>query len=159
MRRLIIILVSVFSPLALRGQTLSLEDIFKVRDMDSVELQHFCSEREFKLKEKTEDNWIYSHSYYSPSDSSVWFIRTFPKDHSKYKFVYYYFSENKVRSEFKKRMNENGFKFKRTNINEYRGNKFTHNIYLAKETEIDLVVSEPLGQQKKYSLLYYKRIN
>lgn len=141
------------------GQVLDLSDIMKVRTMDSVELRTFCSERGFRVKEKKEDNWIYSHSHFSPNYNSVWFIRTFPKDTAGMRFVYYYFTDNETRNEFKKQIKDSGFKFNRTYSKDYGGNKFTHNIYLTADNEIDLVSERLIGQKVKYTLLYYRRIN
>ena len=153
--RLIIFLIFILSASCIQGQILSLDDIIRIRAMDSIELKIFCSEKGFKLKEIKEDNWIYSYSYYSPIDNSIWFIRTFPKDTTANRFVYYYFTDNKTRREFRKQMKNLEFKFKRTDIKDYGGNKFTHNIYLTKDNEIDLATEKLIGQKTKYTLLYY----
>jgi hypothetical protein len=158
MTRLTILTLTLLSHFSY-GQTLNLDDIINVRTMDSIELRTFCSERGFKIKEKKEDNWIYSHSYFSQTDNSIWFLRTFPKDTTGNKFVYYYYADNKTQGEFKRQMKDKGFKFKRTDTKDYRGNKFTHNIYLTKDSEIDLASDKLIGQKTKYTLLHYRRVN
>lgn len=149
------------------AQTFSLDEILNIRTMDSTELRTFASGRGFELKEIENDSYRSVHRYYS-SDSTIWFSRTFPtgrelfsenkttKDHS---MVYYHFTDKKSLKEFKAKMKDNGFKFKQTNQNNYGGNLFTHSIYLTQDTEIDLASEKTIGQNIRYTLIYYSRMN
>jgi len=157
--RLIITLALAFISFCVTGQTLCLDEIFMIRTMDSVELNKYSLNKGFKLKKKEEDNWIYSYSYYSATDHSIWFIRTFPKDTSAIRCVYYYFGDSKTRKDFKKQMKYMGFKFKRKIENDYGGKVITHNIYLTPSNEIDLGYEKFLGRTEKYFLLFYRRVN
>jgi hypothetical protein len=56
-------------------------------------------------------------------------------------------------------MKEKGFKFKRTVSDGYGGDIFTHNIYLARDSEIDLASEKLRGQKINYTLIYYRRMN
>ena len=142
------------------GQTLSLEEIFSIREMDSVALSKFCFEKGFRVKQKKEDNWIYSYSYSSSTNNSIWFIRTFPKDTNGIKYVYYYYTDSKTQKEFKKLIKEKKFKLKGVDSREYGGNVFTHNIYFKDNDKIDLVTEKPMRQKMKYTLITRKkRIN
>jgi len=127
--------------------------------MDSVELKMFCDSKGFNLKEKKEDNWIYTHSYFSPADSSIWFLRTYPKGDKEHRSVYYYFTDLKTQNDFKKQMKKKGFKFKRKDEKDYGGNIFSHSIYLAEAEEIQLGTEKLIKQKVTYSLTYYRRVN
>jgi hypothetical protein len=149
------------------GQTLSLEDIFHVKTLDSLELITFAKKRGFELKEVEMDNWRSIHKYFS-ADGSITFERNFPTGRKLFakdtttqdnRMVYYHFTDKEILKEFKEKMKEKGFKFKRTDTKDYGGNRFTHNIYVTKENEIDLVLEKLKGQKLKYTLIFYRRMN
>jgi len=165
--RLITIFTLVFSAYCVNGQTLSLDDIFHIRTLDSLELSKFGQEKGFDLKEVEMDIWGSIHKYYS-ADSSIKFERNFPSGRKLFaqdtttrdnRTVYYHFTNKETLKEFKEKMKEKGFKFKRTDTKDYGGNRFTHNIYLTKENEIDLASEKLIGQKLKYTLIYYRRMN
>jgi hypothetical protein len=166
--RLTIILTLAFSMYYAKGQILTLDNIINIRTMDSLTLRVFSFEKGFELREIDIDAWRSVHKYYSTADSSISFERTFPTGAKLYpqdtttrdnRIVYYHFKEKEVLKEFKGKMKEKGFKFKRTDTKDYGGNIFTHNIYLTKDNEIDLASEKLLGQKIKYTLIYYRRIN
>jgi hypothetical protein len=165
--RLITIFTFVFSTYCANGQTLFLDDIFHIRTLDSLELIVFSHEKGFELKEVEIDIWRSVHKYYS-ADSSIKFERTFPSGRKLFpqdtttrdnRMVYYHFTNKETLKEFKEKMKKKGFKFKRTVTKDYGGNRFTHNIYLTKENEIDLASDKLIGQKLKYTLMYYRRMN
>lgn len=165
--RLITIFILVLSTYFAKGQTLSLDDIFNLKTMDSTELLTFSHKKGFELREVEMDIWRSMHKYYS-ADSSIWFERNFPTGRKLFpqdtttrdnRMVYYHFTNKETLKEFKEKMKENGFKFKRTNTKSYGGNIFTHNIYLTKDSEIDLASEKLRGQKIKYTLMYYRRMN
>ena len=166
--RLTIILTLVFLAYFAKGQTLSLDNIINIRTMDSLTLKTFSYEKGFELREIDMDAWRSVHKYYSTEDSSISFERTFPTGRKLLsqdtatrdnRMVYYHFKDKKVLKEFKGKMKEKGFKFKRTDTKDYGGNMFTHNIYLTNGNEIDLASEKLLGQRIKYTLIYYRRMN
>jgi hypothetical protein len=166
--RLTIILTLVFSAYYAKGQTLSLDDIINIRTMDSLTLRTFSYEKGFELREINMDAWRSVHKYYSTADNSISFERTFPTGRQLFsqntttrdnRMVYYHFKDKEVLIEFKGKMKEKGFKFKRADTKDYGGNMFTHNIYLTKDNEIDLTSENLLGQKIKYTLIYYRRMN
>ncbi len=75
--RLITIFILLFPTYFATGQTLSLEDIFNVRTMDSIELLTFSHKKGFELREVKMDIWRSIHKYYS-TDSLISFQRNFP---------------------------------------------------------------------------------
>jgi hypothetical protein len=166
--RSIIIFALALLAFSTRGQGLTLDDIVAIRTMDSLTLKQFSDGKGFDLKEVDIDTWGSVHKYYSRTDNSVSFERTFPtgKDFFKrdttmrdHRMVYYRFSAKETLKEFRKKIKEKGFKFKRTNTQDSRGNRFTHNIFLTRDDEIDLASDALLGQKTKYTLMYYRRIN
>jgi hypothetical protein len=127
----------------------------------------FAHEKGFELKEVEMDIWRSIHKYYS-ADGLIKFERNFPTGRKLFscdtttldtRAVYYHFTNKETLKEFKKKMKEYGFKFKRTDTKDYGGIRFTHNIYLTKENEIDLASEKLIGQKIKYTLIYYRRIN
>ncbi len=165
--RLITILTLVFSAFCANGQTLTLDDIFHIRTLDSLELMKFGHEKGFELKEVEVDTWRSIHKYYS-ADSSTKFERNFPTGRKLFSqdttardntMVYYHFTNKETLKEFKEKMKGSGFKFKRTDTKDYGGNRFTHNIYVTKENEIDLASEKLMGQKLTYTLIYYRRMN
>lgn len=165
--RLIKIFTLLFSAYCVNGQTLSLDDIFLIRTLDSLELIKFGQEKGFELKVVEMDNWRSIHKYYS-TDSSTTFERNFPTGRNLFtqdtttrdnRMVYYHFRDKETLKEFKGKMKANGFKFKRTDTKDYGGNRFTHNIYVTTENEIDLASEKIIGQKLKYTLIYYRRMN
>jgi hypothetical protein len=165
--RLITIFTLVFSTYCVNGQALSLDDIFHIRTLDSLELIKFGQGKGFELKEVEIDIWRSVHKYYS-ADSSLRFERNFPTGRKLFpqdttirdnRTVYYHFTDKEILKEFKEKMKEKGFKFKRTDAKDYGGNRFTHNIYLTKEKEIDLASEKLIGQKLRYTLIYYRRMN
>jgi hypothetical protein len=132
-----------------------------------LELIKFGREKGFELKEVEMDIWRSIHKYYS-ADSSTTFERNFPTGRKLFaqdtttrdnRMVYYHFTNKETLKEFKEMMKEKGFEFKRTDTKDYGGNRFTHNIYLTKENEIDLATEKLIGQKLKYTLIYYRRMN
>jgi len=165
----------VLSGYSVHGQTLSLDDIFHVRTLDSAALILFAQEKGFELKEVEIDAWRSVHRYYA-TDRSASFQRTFPtgrkvilpwNDNTKSKdtkardngMVYYNFKGQSVLEEFRKKLKENRFRFKRTDEKDFGGTKYTHNIHVSKDMEIDLASEEIPAQEVKYTLMYYRRMN
>jgi hypothetical protein len=147
---------------------LNLEDIISARTMDSVQLSKFCYEKGFELNKVDKDYWTSVHKYHVVTNSSISLERTFPKARkllsqdttsSDNGMVYFRYTDQELLKEFKQKIKEKGFKFKRTDRKDYRGNTFTHNIYLIRDFEIDLASEKLIGQKMKYTLIYYKRMN
>lgn len=82
-----LVLFSNLSP----GQSLSLNDIFKIHSPDSVSLRDFCIEKEFVLEMIDEDDWVFKYSITSNANKNLYIQRTFPKDKKDRAFVRYYF--------------------------------------------------------------------
>jgi hypothetical protein len=106
----LVLALLVISSFQLNAQLLSLEEIMNIRAMDSIQLKAFCVDNNFQLKEEYEDNWIYSQSYYSQNDGSIWFIKTYPKDKKTDGIIYFYFQGEQNYDEFKKQIKENQHK-------------------------------------------------
>lgn len=166
--RLTIILTLVFSAYYTQGQTLSLDDIINISTMDSLTLKTFSYEKGFELREIDLDAWRIVHKFYSTADNSISFERTFPTSRKLFsqdtttrdnRMVYYHFKDKEVLKEFKGKMKEKGFKFKRTDTKDYGDNMFTHHIYTTKDNVIDLASEKLLGEKIKYTLIYYGRMN
>ncbi len=152
------------------GQTLALDDIISLRTMDSVELRTFCYDKGFELREVEIDAWRSIHKYYAMADNSVSLVRNFPtakkflffsrdtttRDH---RMVYYNYADKEVLKGFKREMKEKGFEFKRRDTEYYEGNRYTHNIYLKEDWEIDLASEKRIGEKTEYTLMYYRRLN
>jgi|SRR5688572_1709822 len=84
------------------GQTLSLDDIFKIYALDSIALKQFCAEKNFELVFIDEDDWAFEYSFQSKSDEKIFVYRTFPKDGSAGPFVRYYFNNQHEYENFEK---------------------------------------------------------
>ncbi len=169
MRLIIIFGLVLFSKICVNGQTLSLEDILRIRTMDSVELISFSRQKGFELKLVDLDPWRSAHKYCS-TDSSIWFERNFPTGRKMFsqsattsprdnRHVYYHYSNKETLKEFKQEVKEKGFKFKRNDIKDYGGFRSTRDIYLTNDIEIHLVSEKQMGQKLKYILQCYPRMN
>jgi hypothetical protein len=138
-------------------QTIDLDEILNIRSMDSIELNEYATKKGFKLKGITEipDKLLYK--YYLEQDSLVWFVRSFPKDTTRDKHVYFYYSAYKLSSQFKKQLIKQKFKLDSRENSDYDGNLTRRDSYLKDGMEVILGSEAVAGKPERYVLMYQKQ--
>src|SRR6188508_1165822 len=82
------------------GQSLALDDIFKIYSLDSIALKQFCIEKNFKLDFIDENDWVFEYSFQSNPDKKISVHRTFPKGEHAGSFVRYFFNDQQEYKNF-----------------------------------------------------------
>jgi hypothetical protein len=139
------------------AQTINLEEIIKMRSMDSTELREFCKTRGFKLQGISRGPSRLLFRYYFPQDSSMWFVRSFPIDTTRNKHVYFYHGDANLNKEFKKQISEQGFKFESRQVSDNKGNKTKREIFLKDGMEIILGYESIVDRPKRYVLMFQRQ--
>jgi hypothetical protein len=139
------------------GQTINLDEILRMRSMDSTELKEFSETRGFKLQGISRGPGRLLFRYYFPQDSSVWFVRSFPIDTSRNKHVYFYFGNIGLHKQFKKQINRQGYKFESKEVSDNDGNYTRREIFLKDGMEIILAYESVADRPRRYVLMFQRQ--
>ena len=139
------------------AQTINLDEIVRMRSMDSTELKTFSEERGFKLQGISKGPGRLIHRYHFPKDSSMWFVRSFPVDSTRNKHVYFYFGDVALNKLLKKQIGQQGYKFESREESEHHGNVTRRDIFLKDGMEIILAYESVANRPKRYVLMYQRQ--
>jgi hypothetical protein len=139
------------------GQPINLNEIVKMRSMDSTELKDFCTTKGFKLQGISRGPSRLLFRYYFPQDSSMWFVRSFPIDTTRNKHVYFYHGNASLNKQFKKQISEQGYKFESRQVSDNKGNKTKREIFLKDGMEIILAYESIVDRPKRYVLMFQRQ--
>jgi hypothetical protein len=142
---------------SISAQPISLNEIIKMRSMDSTELKEFCTTKGFKLQGVSRGPSRLLFRYYLPQDSSMWFVRSFPIDTTRNKHVYFYHGDGSLTKEFKKQISEQGYKFESRQVSDNKGNKTKREIFLKDGMEIILGYESIVNRPKRYVLMFQRQ--
>jgi len=155
--RSMLILLICFIGFSGHGQGINLDEIYKIRSMDSLALREYSLAKGFKLKSIVSSSDKLVHKYYFAEDSSVWFVRSFPKDTTRDKHVYFYYGVLKLNQQFQKEIRKHHFKLDSSEDSDYDGNIIRREIYLKDGMEIILGYESFAGRPRRYVLMYQKQ--
>lgn len=155
--RSIIILLLLLTHYSAFTQTMELDEILKIRSMDSIELRGYSLAKRFKLKGITTTPEKLLHKYYFAQDSSVWFVRSFPNDTTLDKHVYFYHGSSKLDNQFKKQVIKQLYKLDSSEDRSSDGNIMRRDIYLKDGMEIILGYESVAGRPDRYVLMFQKQ--
>jgi hypothetical protein len=139
------------------AQTINLDEIIKLRSLDSTELREFCEKKGFKPLGISRGPSRLLFRYYFPQDSSMWFVRSFPMDTTRNKHVYFYHGDANLNKEFKKQISEQGYKFESKQVSDNKGNKTKREIFLKDGMEIILGYESIVDRPKRYVLMFQRQ--